>query len=80
MAATSKHYGDVNKWIEKVIDSCTAPLQECSARRLISLFGQGLRQSGEVDRDTIHFMESVLRYRLEEKQYSRIETELQNGN
>jgi hypothetical protein len=80
MAATSRHYGDVNKWIEKVIDSCTTPLQECSARRLISLFGQGLRRSGEVDTHTIHFMESVLRYRLDEKKYSRIENKLNDGN
>jgi hypothetical protein len=80
MAATSKHYGDVYKWLEKVIDSCTTPLQESSARRLIRLFREGLRRSGEVDRDTIHFMESVLRYRLEEKTYSRIEKKLENGN
>ena len=80
MAATSKHYGDVYKWLEKIIDSCTTPLQESSARRLIRLFGEGLRRSGEVDRDTIYFMESVLRYRLEEKTYSRIEKKLENGN
>ena len=80
MGATSKHYGDVYKWIEKIIDSCTTPLQESSARRLINLFGVGLRESGEVDRDTIQFMESVLRYRLDEKMFSRLEEKLQNGN
>jgi hypothetical protein len=80
MAATSKHYGDIYRWIEKVIDSCTSPFQEMAARRLIRLFREGLSRSGEVDRDTIHFMESVLRYRLEEKTYSRIEKKLENGN
>jgi len=80
MASTSKHYGDVNKWIERVIDSCTTPLQECSVRRLIRLFGEDLERSGEIDNATISYMQSALRYRLEEKQYSRIETELQNGN
>ena len=80
MAATSKHYGDVNKWIERVIDSCTTRLQECSARRLIRLFGEGLEQSGEIDNATIRYMESTLRYRLDEKKYSRIEKKLENGN
>jgi hypothetical protein len=80
MASTSKHYGDVNKWIERVIDSCTTPLQERSVRRLIRLFGEDLERSGEIDNTTISYMQSALRYRLEEKQYSRIETELQNGN
>jgi hypothetical protein len=80
MAATSRHYGDVHKWIERVIDSCTSQSEEQSARRLINLFGESLRQSGEVDIYFRHQMERTLRYRLEEKQYSRIETELQNGN
>lgn len=80
MAATSKHYGDVNKWLERVIDSCTTPLQESSARRLISLFGQGLRRNDEVDTSTIYIMEGLLRYRLDEKKYSRIENKLNDGN
>ncbi len=38
MAATSKHYGDVELWIEKVIKSCETPLQEITARHLIQNF------------------------------------------
>ena len=32
------HYGDVVRWIEKVIDSCETPKQTKSAERLIRLF------------------------------------------
>ena len=36
---TSKpHYGDVARWIERVIDSCETPKQVKSAERLIRLF------------------------------------------
>lgn len=32
------HYGDVVRWIERVIDSCETPKQTKSAERLIRLF------------------------------------------
>ena len=32
------HYGDVVRWIEKVIDSCETPKQTKSAERLVRLF------------------------------------------
>ena len=38
MAATSKHYGDVARWIEKVIDSCETQEQDRAARKLINQF------------------------------------------
>lgn len=38
MEERSKHYGDVAKWIEKVIDSCETSEQENSARKLIHNF------------------------------------------
>jgi hypothetical protein len=38
MAATSKHYGDVALWIEKVIDSCETKEQDRAARNLINQF------------------------------------------
>lgn len=38
MAATSKHYGDVALWIEKVIDSCETQEQDRAARNLIKQF------------------------------------------
>lgn len=39
MAATSNHYGDVAKWIEKVIDSCKTTDQLMGAVALIDNFG-----------------------------------------
>jgi hypothetical protein len=38
MAAASKHYGDVKKWIEQVIDSCETYQQLNRAERLIDNF------------------------------------------
>lgn len=35
---TNPHYGDVVRWIEKVIDSCETPKQTKSAERLVRLF------------------------------------------
>lgn len=35
---TKPHYGDVARWIERVIDSCETPKQVKSAERLIRLF------------------------------------------
>ena len=36
--ANKPHYGDVVRWIERVIDSCETPKQTYSAKRLIELF------------------------------------------
>ena len=38
MAAISTHYGDVHRWILKVIDSCTEYEQIFTAHRLVSNF------------------------------------------
>ena len=38
MAATSKHWGDIKLWIDKVIDSCETTAQTESVRRLIKNF------------------------------------------
>ena len=38
MENRSTHYGDVTKWIEKVIDSCETWRQTLTARKLISNF------------------------------------------
>ena len=38
MAANSSHYGDINMWIEKVIDSCESLDQLTTARKLIDNF------------------------------------------
>lgn len=38
MAANSSHYGDVHRWILKVIDSCNQNDQIFTARRLVDNF------------------------------------------
>lgn len=62
MSAKSKHYGDVIIWIEKVIDSCTHPLQEITARHLIQNFE---KLYYEVDKSFSFELSSKLRTRLE---------------
>lgn len=42
MAADSKHYGDVKKWIEKVIDSCETHRQLNHAENLVDNFDKYL--------------------------------------
>jgi hypothetical protein len=49
MSANSKHFGDINLWIEKVIDSCITPLQESSALHLIQNFEKILLNKGKGD-------------------------------
>jgi hypothetical protein len=45
MEKRSTHYGDVAKWIEKVIDSCETHQQTFTALKLISNFAKQLRNS-----------------------------------
>jgi len=43
MENRSTHYGDVSKWIEKVIDSCETYQQTLTIKQLISNFEKQLR-------------------------------------
>ena len=43
MNKRSTHYGDVAKWIEKVIDSCETHQQTFTAKKLITNFAKQLR-------------------------------------
>ena len=43
MEQISTHYGDVAKWIEKVIDSCETYQQTFTALKLVSNFAKQLR-------------------------------------
>jgi len=70
MAASSKHYGDVVNWIEKVIDSCETPLQELTARRLVCLFES---QYQNIDRELDWSLSRKLRMSLDSKVYSRMD-------
>jgi hypothetical protein len=45
MEKRSRHYGDVAKWIEKVIDSCETLQQTFTARKLIRNFSTQLMKS-----------------------------------
>ena len=47
MENRSTHYGDVAKWIEKVIDSCETRQQTITARNLISNFRNQLLSDKE---------------------------------
>jgi hypothetical protein len=49
MAAVSKHYGDVNVWIEKIIDSYDSPKQEQTIQNLINQFEKMLDNDSKLD-------------------------------
>ena len=65
MENRSRHYGDIAKWIEKVIDSCETREQTFVAKRLIRNFYNQLdRKLGTSNYATII---SPLEYRLSNK-------------
>ena len=43
MEQRSTHYGDISKWIEKVIDSCETYQQTHTAKQLVTNFATQLR-------------------------------------
>jgi hypothetical protein len=45
MEKRSKHYGDVSKWIEKVIDSCETYQQTFTAKQLVINFQKQLMRT-----------------------------------
>ena len=45
MENRSTHYGDVAKWIEKVIDSCETYQQTLAAKMLIVNFGKQMSRN-----------------------------------
>jgi hypothetical protein len=49
MEAVNKHYGDVNTWIEKIIDSCDSPKQEQTIQNLINQFEKMLDNDSKLD-------------------------------
>jgi hypothetical protein len=64
MAAASKHYGDVNVWIEKIIDSCDSTKQQQTIYKLIQQFNKMLNKDNTLDysfqRDVIWQLERKL--------------------
>lgn len=69
MEKRSKHYGDVQKWVEKVIDSCETYQQTLTARRLIFNFEKQMRKNG-VDAYFAFSVMSILEIRLRTKRQS----------
>lgn len=65
MEKRSRHYGDVTKWIEKVIDSCQTWDQVRTASRLVSNFDR------QLSKEKNYFIPSsnltdILRYKIDE--------------
>jgi len=52
MENRSRHYGDVDKWVRKVINSCETYQQTISVRSLIHNFESQMRRN-KVDRSLI---------------------------
>ena len=74
MAASSRHYGDIANWIEKIIESCETPQQEMAARKLVRQFEILYR---DIDQQLNWDLSRRLRSALDNKFYSRIEKKLE---
>ena len=70
MEKRSTHYGDIVKWIEKVIDSCETREQTFTAKKLIRNFNNQLdRKLGASSYSTIIYpLESRLSHKRQELQ------------
>lgn len=75
MEKRSKHYGDVAKWIEKVIDSCETYQQAMTARKLVQNFRDQLQRKypDKYWNDYHHTVISTLEHMLEYKRELIIE-------
>ena len=71
MAALSNKSGDLIKWAERVIDSCETPLQEITAKKLVRLVEDRLRQEKLPD-ELVWAVHRNLRGRLDNKVYQRL--------
>lgn len=58
MAAASKHYGDVNVWIEKIIDSCDSTIQQSTIYKLIYQFEKMLDKDKTLE---FYFKRNIIR-------------------
>ncbi len=66
MVNRSRHYGDVQNWIEKVIDSCETYEQTRSARRLVWNFEKQMVRN-KVDSGILYTIGGYLRALLSNK-------------
>ena len=63
MENRSKHYGDVEKWVKKVIDSCETYQQTFGAKSLIKNFEDQMKKN-KVDSSLIWSVSSSLGFEL----------------
>ena len=75
MGAISNHYGDVQNWVEKVIDSCETHGQARSARMLVWNFEKQMTEN-KVDSSIRHSIGNYLRRLVSNKMNDLIEKQL----
>jgi deoxyhypusine synthase len=84
MAAVSKHYGDVNVWIEKIIDSCDSTKQQLTIYKLIQQFNKMLNKDNTLDysfqRDIIWQLERKLDIKIWELYDKKIKEQEETYN
>lgn len=77
MEKRSAHYGDIQKWIEKVIDSCETYDQTRSARSLVWNFEKQMVKN-KVDRNIVytigHHLRDVISYKVQAIQEKYLES------
>ena len=77
MEKRSRHYGDVQKWIEKVIDSCETYQQTLSARRLVWNFESQMRRN-KVDSGILYtigdYLRDLISYKIQKIQGKNLES------
>lgn len=77
MEKRSRHYGDLQKWIEKIIDSCETYEQTRSARILVWNFEKQMTRN-KVDRGIIysvgHHLRDVISNKVHEIQGKYLES------
>lgn len=79
MASSSTHYGDIQKWVEKVIDSCETYDQTHSARILVWNFEKQMVRN-KVDSDIIYTIGGHLRDVISYKNKEIREKYLESNN
>lgn len=78
MAARSNQPGDIIVWIENIISSCTHPMQEIAARKLIVLFDKRLERT-KYPSSLRTLIYRNLRDKIDDKMYDRIQKNLENN-
>jgi hypothetical protein len=76
MEKRSTHYGDVSKWVEKVIDSCETQEQTHSAWQLVWNFEKQMSKNkvGPVRYSIGHHLTSLLHDKMDELLKKQLES------